>query len=322
MKKEDEILVSIIVPVYNVEDMLPRCIESLINQTYKNLEIVLVNDGSIDNSPNICDFYKERDSRINVIHKKNGGLSHARNSGLSIITGEYVMFVDSDDYLEIDSCEMFIKYLTNINSDITNIDIIVGEAKKIENNKISYFKHTNLIDGQEYIAKEYIKKAIIASEWYAPVCFNMYRKDFLINNSLYFKNGILHEDMQILPRYFLNAKNIMYMKYAFYNYDIREGSITQNKNKQKNIECLMNIYEEWKLIFDNIEEEELQKLLYGILSKQYLYACRAFNITDRRFPKGMDVRFLMKYSLNNKEKLKTLMYSLSPKVYSNLKINR
>jgi len=314
MKKEDTILISIVVPVYNVEDELPRCIESLINQTYKNIEIILVNDGSIDGSPSICNSYKEKDTRIRVIHKQNGGLSDARNSGLKISKGEYILFVDSDDYIEIDSCRKFINNLSN-----RNVDIIVGEAKKINNNEVSYFRHTNLVDGKEYSAEEYIKKAIVASEWYAPVWLNMYRREFLFDNSLYFKKGILHEDMQILPHTFLNAENIIYMKYIFYNYDIREGSITQCKNKQKNIESLTHIYEEWKILFDNVEKKELKELLYGILAKQYLYMCREFKITYRCFPNGIDRKFLIKYSLNNKEKLKALLYNLSPKLYGSLK---
>ena len=96
----DEPLISVIVPIYNVEKYLNRCIESIVNQTYKTLEIILVDDGSPDNCPQICDEWKEKDNRIKVIHKKNGGLSDARNAGLDIAQGEYIAFVDGDDFLE------------------------------------------------------------------------------------------------------------------------------------------------------------------------------------------------------------------------------
>ena len=98
-------LVSVIVPIYNVEKYLEKCIESIVNQTYKNLEIILVDDGSQDNCPAMCDEWTQKDSRIKVIHKKNGGLSSARNAGLEVSNGEYISFVDSDDWLDENTFE-------------------------------------------------------------------------------------------------------------------------------------------------------------------------------------------------------------------------
>lgn len=98
-------LISVIVPCYNVEEYLPKCIESILNQTYRNLEILLVDDGSPDNCGRICDEYAAKDSRIRIIHKKNGGLSDARNAALDVMTGEYVTFIDSDDYVSDDYVE-------------------------------------------------------------------------------------------------------------------------------------------------------------------------------------------------------------------------
>lgn len=95
-------LISVIVPIYNVEKYLARCVDSIVNQTYKNLEIILVDDGSPDLCPQMCDDYAEKDSRIKVVHKKNGGLSDARNAGMAVSTGEYISFIDSDDYVSDD----------------------------------------------------------------------------------------------------------------------------------------------------------------------------------------------------------------------------
>ena len=106
----DKDLISIIVPIYNVEKYIKKCIDSIINQTYTNLEIILVDDGSPDNCGKICDKYKEKDDRIKVIHKKNGGLSDARNAGIDIATGEYITFIDSDDYV----AENYIEVLYNL----------------------------------------------------------------------------------------------------------------------------------------------------------------------------------------------------------------
>lgn len=108
-------LFSIIVPIYKVEKYLHKCVNSLVNQTYKDIEIVLVDDGSPDNCPQICDEYAAKDKRINVIHKKNGGLSDARNVGLENCTGKYILFVDSDDYIELDACEKFTKIIGSKN---------------------------------------------------------------------------------------------------------------------------------------------------------------------------------------------------------------
>ena len=94
-------LISVIVPIYNVEKYLDKCVDSIINQTYKNLEIILVDDGSPDNCPQMCDDYAKKDSRIRVVHKENGGLSDARNAGMKVATGEYVSFIDSDDYISL-----------------------------------------------------------------------------------------------------------------------------------------------------------------------------------------------------------------------------
>lgn len=97
--------ITIIVPVYQVEDYLDRCVQSLMRQTYSELEIILVDDGSVDSSPQMCDQYAKIDNRVKVIHKENGGLSSARNSGIDVATGDYIMFVDSDDYIELDTCQ-------------------------------------------------------------------------------------------------------------------------------------------------------------------------------------------------------------------------
>ena len=117
-------LISIIVPIYNVEDYLKRCIDSILGQTYKNLEVILVDDGSPDKCGKICEEYKLIDSRIKVIHKKNGGLSSARNNGLDIATGDFIGFVDSDDYIERNMYESLIEALNNNNADIATCGII------------------------------------------------------------------------------------------------------------------------------------------------------------------------------------------------------
>lgn len=139
-------LISVIVPIYNVEKYLTKCIESIINQTYENLEIILVDDGSPDNCPIICDEYAKRDSRVKVIHKKNGGLSDARNAGLDIATGEYIMFIDSDDFVEIDMMESMMNNMID-----NNVDLVVCNIKYIYDNseKVKYNQKDKVLDKYE-----------------------------------------------------------------------------------------------------------------------------------------------------------------------------
>ena len=222
-----KIIISIIVPVYNVEKELGRCLESIINQTYKNIEVILVDDGSIDRSPEICDKYAVKDKRITVIHKKNEGLSDARNDGIRISHGSYIMFVDSDDYIENDACE---KLLSGITPDI---DIVVGACKRINGDKTIILRHSNIEEEKVYTAKEFTILSIKNSEWYAPVCFNMYRRDFLFENDIFFESGICFEDTNIQIKMFGSANKIQYVDYAFYNYIIRPGTLSSLENSEK-----------------------------------------------------------------------------------------
>ena len=117
-------LISVIVPIYNVEKYLDKCVDSIINQTYKNLEIILVDDGSPDNCPKMCDDYAKKDSRIKVVHKENGGLSDARNAGMKVATGEYVSFIDSDDWIDLETFSISMAKIEECNAQIVAFNII------------------------------------------------------------------------------------------------------------------------------------------------------------------------------------------------------
>ncbi len=305
--------ISIIVPIYNVEKELERCVESLIHQSYNNIEIILVDDGSTDRSSLICDEYRKKDNRIKVIHKKNGGLSDARNVGIENSTGEYLMFVDSDDYILYDACEKFINQLED------SVDIIVGECKMIyECGKNKYQKHTSLNEKKIYSSKEYIIKSINNNEFYAPVCFNMYRRKFVVDNSLYFHKGIYHEDMEYLLKTSLCAKKIKCLKYEFYQYVVRNNSINGLKeNFFKNIKDSFFVYSKWKERIDCIEDLELKNKLYSVLCKYIITTCRRFKVC-KDLPTGINNLFLIKHALNFKEFLKTICFVSFRKIYINL----
>ena len=145
-------LVSIIVPVYKVEQYLKRCMDSVLNQTYKNIEVILVNDGSPDNCPALCDEYAKIDSRVRVIHKENGGLSSARNVALDIMKGDYVFFVDSDDWLALDTLEVLSEYLENDYDMISVQRTYLTEEKVVEKGD----KNAKEMDVSQYIYETFL----------------------------------------------------------------------------------------------------------------------------------------------------------------------
>lgn len=300
--------ISIIVPVYKVEQYLERCVNSLISQTYKNIEIILVDDGSPDQCPQMCDDYASDDSRIRVLHKKNGGLSDARNAGLRIATGEYVMYVDSDDYIEKNSCEKLIENATE------NTDVIVGACKEIRPTGITFQQHTNLEENKTYEAKEYVLLSIRRNEWYAPAILNLYRRTFLIDNNLYFKVGYYFEDIEMLPRLFLANPSVRYVNYPFYNYVIREDSIMTSPVTQEKIDMSIDIYSEWIKLISSVMDTEYRNKLYGILVKYYMANARNKHIHGWRI-NGMDFSFAWKHALNWKEKLKVCLFNYLPSLY-------
>lgn len=303
--------VSIIVPVYKVEIELDRCVHSLVNQTYPNIEIILVDDGSPDTCPELCNQYAKEDNRIKVVHKENGGLSDARNAGLKIATGDYILYVDSDDYIDLNSCERLLNAI-----DEQEVDIVVGNAIMEKPDGEEKMLHTATPAGIIYTAKEFIIKSIKAFQWYAPAWLNMYRREYLLENELYFKKGIYFEDMQMLPRVFLQANRIATIDGTFYHYVVRDNSImTTDGRDLKKVNDSIEIYRQWLEMFKNIDDKELQKYLYGILVKYYISNCKVRGIEGFVID-GMDFTFCFKNALNNKEKVKTVLFGKMPKTYS------
>ena len=169
--------ISVIVPVYNVEKFIKRCLDSIINQTTKDLEIILVNDGSTDNSGKICDEYAKLDNRITVIHKENGGISSARNIGLDVATGEWIAFVDSDDYIEKDMYEVL--YKTAIEK---NVDICACFFKYLTvDNKILFNLTQEQLDmNGKYNSKEFLE-LIYKDEYMNGICVATWNKIYKKN---------------------------------------------------------------------------------------------------------------------------------------------
>ncbi len=303
-------LITVIVPVYKVEEYLDRCINSIVEQTYDNLEIILVDDGSPDHCPELCDEWARKDKRIKVIHRPNGGLSAARNDGIRASNGEYLLFVDSDDYLENNACERFIGYADDV-------DIVIGEATIVENGKPIPRVHTNLIENYVYTGPEYSQTAIKKGQWFAAACYNFYRVNFLKENNLYFMDGVLHEDIDYTPRLFLAAKKVKYLHFQFYNYIIRNDSITGHIER-RHFEDLLKIYSKWCKLNNTIQDEATRKVYSGALSKYFMASCREHKVTEKVYPEGMDGWYLIHNALNVKELIKALVFISCRRFYVRL----
>lgn len=217
-------LVSIIVPVYKVEQYLKRCMDSVLNQTYKNIEVILVNDGSPDNCPALCDEYAKIDSRVRVIHKENGGLSSARNVALDSVKGDYIFFVDSDDWLALNTLEVLNEYLEKDYDMISFQRTYLTEEKVVEKGE----KNPKDMDVSQYIDASFLGRYdfFVTTKIFKTEVFNNIR----------FLEGRNYEDLEIMHRLFLNMKKVVGLDYFLYYYwKGNEGAIT-NTITMKNIQ--------------------------------------------------------------------------------------
>lgn len=223
-----ENILSVIMPIYNVEPYLDRCMESLVSQTYKNLEIILVDDGSTDNCPAKCDEWANRDSRIRVIHKPNGGLSDARNKGIEIATGEYIAFLDSDDYIDPNMYTAMIDALDRTNSQIATC----GRYNLYENGKKEeqYTHHEEVVLSSLQALGELLGGGIVEEAAWDKV----YKKSLW--KGIKFPVGEINEDIPIMPYLFERASQVVCTGKPFYYYCENPGSITHaNYNEKKRI---------------------------------------------------------------------------------------
>ena len=247
--------ISIIVPVYNVEKYIRQCVESVLEQTYQNFELILVDDGSPDNCGKICDTYAKGDSRIKVIHKENGGLSDARNVGVANATGEYILFLDGDDYwLEP-------RFLGKLSLRIqkNKADVLSFNFQKVWDDRSAapYFSVPDLDSAGGF-------DAVSHTLWTACAWNKAIRRTLFLENDLHFVEGITSEDIDWCVRLALDAKTFDYINYCAVAYRQRAGSISKAMTGQK-VQCLHNnIVYSMKLT----EGAEKQQLLQPFLAYQ------------------------------------------------------
>lgn len=223
-------LISVIVPVYNVEDYLEKCLDSIINQTYKNLEIILIDDGSTDSSSRICDAYAERDGRIKVIHRKNGGPSEARNDGIAAATGDYIMFVDSDDYMDTDTAQFLIDNAKKHDADISICGFRYADTDGNTREQDTATVNEGVVTAKEFWHFFYSDARI----FYVTIWAKLFRRSLW--HDLYFPTGKLHEDEFVTHSLVANSKRIAISKKPMYYYVQRGGSIMHTQFMTKNFD--------------------------------------------------------------------------------------
>ena len=234
-----EPLISVIVPIYKVEEYLNRCVESLVNQTYKNLEIILVDDGSPDNCPEMCDRWAKQDKRIRVIHKKNGGLSDARNAGMRIATGEYIAFVDSDDLVSYSFFEDLL-----YTSQSTNAELSACEVESFSDEAEIQLTCDNDKQITVFNAEQALSQLIRGRGFRAVAWNKLYRASLLTDE--HFEFGRLHEDEFFTYRIIDKCKTLSFVDKPLYKYRQREGSIMTVKS-DKHLDSLDAGYQRLQL---------------------------------------------------------------------------
>lgn len=258
------ISISLIIPVYNTECYLERCLDSILGFNECEIEILLINDGSTDGSALLCEKYELRDKRIKVFHKKNGGLSDARNYGLKKAKGKYVIFIDSDDYLDKKAFLHFLRLAEKY-----KLDIVTGKGESINKKNQRAMLENYDTKNKIFTGKEYLKLQFKYQCYPVSACLNMYRRDFLISNRLYFMYGVYFEDEEWIPRVFLEAKRVMGINCCFYYYIIRENSITTSDNCEKKMKSRLKVCNAALCWILKLNDIELKKHLKSFFVERY-----------------------------------------------------
>lgn len=257
--------VSIIVPIYNVEQYLDRCMTTILNQTLKDIEIIMVDDGSPDNCPAMCNEYAKKDPRIKVIHKKNGGLGYARNSGMEVATGEYVAFVDSDDFVDVKMYETLYNkaksmYLDTCYCSVNRYrsDGVTKDITRYHNE--AYFTNREQVDKFLFGMLEGAGRYVDMSVWKA-----IYSREVINNNNITFvcEKDIASEDIFFHVDYLSQAKKVGYLPNPMYYYFVNTNSITTNYSERSFNAMIRMLYETESCLAKYYEPDEYKYTYYN-----------------------------------------------------------
>lgn len=304
---------SIILPIYNVEKYLQECVDSILNQTYKNYEIILVDDGSKDSSPALCDKLANDHSCIRVIHKVNGGLSDARNFGTNAARGEYIIYVDSDDFIIRND------FLERINLKLSSKpDLVFYKYQKFFDATRTFedcrYSYANAETKKNY--PEMIEALVKADAFYGMAWIKAIRRGLIEENSISFEVGLLGEDMEWNYHLISQAHSIAFIDEAFLAYRQREGSITST-HKLKNLTDFVYVLEKWSdTIKVECQDNKLKKALFGSLAKYYsnlLVVYSRIADSQKKSYRGRikSLSWLLDYSMSRRPQMVSKIYRIA-----------
>ena len=319
-----EELISIIIPVYNVEEYLSACLKSVIGQTYKNLEIIVVDDGSTDKSGMICDEYCSRDNRITVIHKKNGGLSDARNAGLKAAKGQYIGFVDSDDWIDPEMYEILYQSCKMYEADISfarykDVAMEACQDDFIDDSHESKNYYRLVVTSEQYLESILTENGVIESNW--SVWVRLYKATVI--KELRFEKGKCFEDVLYSTKAIMNTPKCIYVNRILYYYRCRATSITNTSIRSKfDRKIVTDLMDQEEKVIDYLEHCGERRLFY--IAKVVFYQQMLFYETrnpyreyEKRFKEfllkcKLSLKEIYSLSFSNKEKIKTMIKMYMP----------
>lgn len=285
-------LISVIVPIYNVEKYLARCVDSIVNQTYKNLEIILVDDGSPDRCPQMCDDYAKKDSRIKVVHKKNGGLSDARNAGIAVATGEYISFIDSDDYVSDDFFECLLNVMNKENSDIAECSVV----KFYEVNRFDEFSDD--LSVKTYDTQDAMSALIAENPFHQHVWNKLYKTELV--KDIPYAVGKLNEDEFWTYQVFGRANKVSKLNKTMYYYFQRNSSIMGVGYNIRRLDALEGKANRQKYIENNFPDLSTQAKidLYGSCMFAYQSVLKFMSGADKKKALELIRKYRKMYNLS------------------------
>ena len=293
--------ISVIIPVYKVEKYLSQCVESVIKQSYKNLEIILVDDGSPDNCPKMCDEWAKKDSRIKVIHKQNGGLSDARNAGIDVATGDYLSFVDSDDSLNIGCFEKMVRWAQGLDA-----DVVIGGIELVYENATVKKKNNALQKSSAQVFRgEQVKNLIYSMSipFLMTAWAKLYKKELF--NSLKFPVGKLHEDEFVYYKVLASSQVVAIIPDTVYYYLQRSTSIMHTKTEKNGLDILEAYKQKFDFIKDKYPEDEQINLDLYLMELRCVYPGY---IKSKNIASMIDKEFCLNYKSLKKKGIKNFLF--------------
>lgn len=303
-------MVSVIIPVYGVENYLEKCVQSVVRQSYKNLEIILVDDGSQDACPRICDEWAEMDGRIRVIHQKNRGLSGARNAALDICKGEFLTFLDGDDMISFNMISKLLSAMNDNRADIVGCDFVKFEKTDQIETIETQLKLCQELNKVEVYSRDEILQTLVdaGGEWLVTACIKLYRAE--VFEKIRFPEGKLHEDEFVIHQTLARASKYVYVKEPLYYYRQHNMSIMAQKKKWADNDEMESYEQRILFLHEKYAYIKLDKLIFKTI---FLYMCLQENEKWKKMYREYGKQLAVK------TRIKVLICRVNPYLYERIK---